>query len=157
VDPALIRRFFGGKEDLFTAVASAVVDPASALTALTSGPEDQAGERLLRYFLGLLGDVKRPGPLLGLIRSAMTSEHAADVMRTFLAERILRGIAETLHADQAELRAALVHAQLVGIAVTRYAIRLAPLTATSDDELVALVAPVLQHYFTAEHITMGKP
>ena len=31
VDPALVRRFFGGKEQLFTEVASALIDPERAL------------------------------------------------------------------------------------------------------------------------------
>jgi AcrR family transcriptional regulator len=157
VDPALVRRFFGGKEELFTAVASALIDPGSAVTIVANGPADQAGERLLRYFLALLGDVQRPGPLLGLIRSAVTSEHAAQLMRTFLDRTIVAGIAEALHADQGELRAALVASQLVGIAVTRYAVRLSPLTAADDDQLVGWVAPILQHYLTGDRITTEKP
>jgi AcrR family transcriptional regulator len=135
VDPALVRRFFGGKEELFTKVASALIDPASALTAVADGPVDQAGERLLRYFLALLGDVRRPGPLLGLVGSAVTSEHAADVRRRFLAGSALGGIAVRLHADHRELRTALVASQLVGIAVAWYAIRLAPLAAAATDGL----------------------
>lgn len=152
VDPALVRRFFGGKDELFTEVAQAVIGPGSAVAAVAQGPADQAGERLLRYFLGLLGDVHRPGPLLGLVRSAVTSEHAADVLRTFLAERVLGGIAGALQADQGALRSALVSSQLVGIAITRYATRLAPLTAATDDELVGWVAPVLQYYLMGDHI-----
>lgn len=157
VDPALVRRFFGGKEELFTAVASALIDPGGAVTAVAQGPADQAGERLLRYFLALLGDVQRPGPLLGLVRSAVTSDHAARVLRTFLAERVLGGIAEALRADQGELRAALAASQLVGLAVTRYAVQLGPLTAADDDQLVRWVAPVLQCYLTGDHVTPERP
>jgi len=157
VDPALVRRFFGGKEELFTAVASAVIDPASALAAMADGPVDQAGERLLRYFLGLLGDVRRPGPLLGLVRAAVTSDHAADVLRQFLAETVHAGIAAGLHADQPDFRAALVASQLVGIAVARYAVRLAPLAAADTDELAGWVAPVLQYYLTGDHTTQEEP
>ena len=157
VDPALVRRFFGGKEELFTAVASALIDPGSAVTAVAHGPAGQAGERLLRYFLALLGDVQRPGPLLGLIRSAVTSEHAAQVLRAFLARTILSGIAGALHADQGELRAALVASQLVGIALTRYAVQLGPLTAADDKELVGWLAPVLQYYLTGDPIAGEKP
>jgi AcrR family transcriptional regulator len=153
VDPALVRRFFGGKERLFTDVASALIDPARAVAAVADGPRETAGERLLRYFLSLLGDVQRPGPFLGLIRSAVTSEHAANLMRRFLAERVLGEIAATLHADRPDLRAALVASQLVGLAVARYAVRLAPLTATDHDELARWVAPVIQHYLTGDHLT----
>jgi AcrR family transcriptional regulator len=150
VDPALVRRFFGGKEELFTEVASALIDPGSVVAAVTAGPADQAGQRLLRYFLGLLGEVRQPGPLLGLVRSAVISEHAAHILRTFLAERVLGGIAEALHADQGELRTALTASQLVGIVVARYAVRLAPLAAADDDQLVGWVGPVLQYYLTGD-------
>jgi AcrR family transcriptional regulator len=148
VDPALVRRFFGGKESLFTAVASALIDPARALAAVTAGPPDRAGDRLLSYFLGLLGDVDRPGPFLGLIRSAVTSEHAAGLLRGFLADKVLGEIAATLGAGQPELRAALAASQLVGLAVARYAVRLPPLAAASPAELSRWIAPVIQHYLS---------
>ena len=66
----------------------------------------------------------------------MTSEHAAGLFRRFLAERVLGEIAARLDADRPELRAALVASQLVGLAVARYAVRLAPLTAAGAGELV---------------------
>jgi AcrR family transcriptional regulator len=152
VDPALVRRFFGGKERLFTDVASALIDPARALDVVAEGPPEAAGERLLRYFLSLLGDTRRPGPFLGLVRSAVTSEHAADLMRRFLAEKVLGEIAALLRADRPDLRAALVASQLVGLAVARYAVRLAPLTSADHDELAQWVAPVIQYYLTGDHL-----
>jgi len=148
VDPALVRRFFGGKEQLFTEVASALIDPERALAAVTKGPPSAAGERLLRYFLTMLGEAGQPGPYLGLVRCAVTSEHAAGLFRRFLAERVLGEIAARLDAGRPELRAALVASQLVGLAVARYAVRLAPLTAAGTDELVRWAGPVLQYYLT---------
>src|SRR5215470_6172377 len=138
VDPALVRRFFGGKEQLFTEVASALIE----------GPPSAAGERLLRYFLTMLGEAGQPGPYLGLVRCAVTSEHAAGLFRRFLAERVLGEIAARLDAGRPELRAALVASQLVGLAVARYAVQLAPLTAAGADELVRWAGPVLQYYLT---------
>ncbi|MGE5136726.1 MAG: TetR family transcriptional regulator [Gemmatimonadota bacterium] len=157
VDPALVRRFFVGKEGLFSDVAAALIDPAAAVAAVTGGSPETAGERLLRYFLRLLGDVRQPGPLLGLIRSAVTSEHAAAVMRRFLAERVITAIAAAMGADEPGLRGALVASQLTGLAVTRYAVQLPPLTAASVDDLVRWVAPVLQHYLTGTPIVAGHP
>jgi AcrR family transcriptional regulator len=152
VDPALVRRFFGDKERLFTDVASALIDPARALAVVADGPQEAVGERLLRYFLSLLGDVQRPGPFLGLVRSAVTSEHAANLMRRFLAERVLGEIAALLRTDRPDLRAALVASQLVGLAVARYAVRLVPLTAADHDELARWVGPVIQHYLTGDRL-----
>jgi len=155
VDPALVRRFFGGKEELFTEVAAALIDPDRVVTAVAAGATDQAGERLLRYFLALLGDVQQPGPLLGVVRSAVTSEQAAHALRIFLAQRVLGGIAEALHIDQGEVRAALAASQLVGIAVSRYAVRLPSLAAADDEQVIGWVAPVLQHYLTGDLQPVG--
>ena len=155
VDPALVRRFFGGKEELFTEVAAALIDPDRVVTAVAAGAADQAGERLLRYFLALLGDVQQPGPLLGVVRSVVTSEQAARALRTFLAQRVLGGIAEALHIDQGEVRAALAASQLVGIAVSRYAVRLPSLAAADDEQVIGWVAPVLQHYLTGDLQPVG--
>ena len=156
VDPALVRRFFGSKEQLFTAVASALIDPERALAAVVDGPAEQAGERLLRYFLSLLGDVSHPGPLLGLVRSAVTSEHAARLLREFLADGLLRDIAASLASKRPGLGAALAASQLVGLAVARYAVQLPPLTAASTEELVSTVAPVLQYYLTGHAISLKE-
>ena len=153
VDPALVRRFFGDKEQLFTAVASALIDPERAVAVVTGGPPGAAGERLLRYFLSLLGDVSRPGPLLGVIRSAVTSEHAAGLLRRLLAEQVLREIAVSFPSGRPEFGAALAASQLVGLAVARYAVRLPPLTAADTEELVSAIAPVLQYYLTGQPIS----
>ncbi len=148
VDPALVRRFFGDKEGLFSAVAAALIDPPAVVAAVAGGPPEAAGDRLLRYYLGLLGEVSQPGPLLGLIRAAVTSEYAAGLMRRFLAERVLSEIATALGSSQPQLRGALVASQLVGLAVTRYAVRLAPLAGAGPAELAPWIAPVIQHYLT---------
>jgi AcrR family transcriptional regulator len=153
VDPALVRRFFGGKEQLFAEMATALIVPERAVAAVTEGAAEAAGERLLRYFLSLLGDVAHPGPLLGLIRSAVTSEHAAGLLRRLLAEQVLGEIAASLRADTAELGAALAASQLVGLAIARYAVRLDALATADPDDLIRWTAPVIQSYLTGSRIS----
>ncbi|AQZ64651.1 Transcriptional regulator, TetR family [[Actinomadura] parvosata subsp. kistnae] len=148
VDPALVRRFFGGKEQLFSAVVTDVFRPEQALPMLLDGPRAGLGERLAAYVLGLLGEVERPGPLLGLMRSAATSAHAAALIRTFLADEMLGKLTRQLGTDHPELRAALAAAQLVGLAITRYAVRVDALVTADPAELTAWAAPALQRYLT---------
>jgi AcrR family transcriptional regulator len=152
VDPALVRRFFGGKEQLFSELATALIVPERAVAAVTEGAPEAAGERLLRYFLSLLGDVSHPEPFFGLIRSAVASEHAAGLLRRLLAEQVLAEIAASFRAETAELGAALAASQLVGLAIARYAVRLDPLAAAGPDDLVRWVAPVIQSYLTGRHL-----
>ncbi len=153
VDPALVRRFFGSKDQLFTEVAAALIVPGRALAAVADGAPEAAGERLVRYFLSLLGDVSQPGPLLGLIRSAVTSEHAAGLLRSLLAEQVLGELAASLGPGTTDMGAALAASQLVGLAVARYAVRLDALAAADTDDLVRWVGPVIQSYLTGSHIS----
>ncbi|SPL88318.1 Transcriptional regulator, TetR family [[Actinomadura] parvosata subsp. kistnae] len=148
VDPALVRRFYGSKEQLFTAVVTSVFQPEQAVTMLLDGPRGGLGEHLAAYVLDLLGDVRQPGPLLGLIRSAATSDHAAALIRQFLANDMLGKLTQQLGVDQPELRAALAAGHLVGIAIARYAVRVDALVAAEPDELIAWIAPALQRYLT---------
>jgi AcrR family transcriptional regulator len=153
VDPALVRRFFGGKEQLFSEMAAALIVPERVLAAVADGAPEAAGERLLRYFLSLLGDVSCPGPFFGLIRSAVASEHAAGLLRRLLAEQVLGELAASLRPETAELGAALAASQLVGLAIARYAVRLGPLATADIDDLVRWVAPVIQFYLTGSSVS----
>lgn len=148
VDPALVRRFFGDKEQLFSAVVAAVFRPDETVALLLKGPRGKVGERLARHILDLLGDVDDPGPLLGVMRSAAASEPAAAVIREFLAEQMLGRVTEAMAVEQAKLRAALAASQLVGLAIARYAVKVDAMVSAEADELIPWIAPALQRYLT---------
>ena len=123
---------------------------------MASGEAATAGERLLRYFLSLLGDVSSPGPFFGLIRSAVASAHAAGLLRRLLAEQVLGKLAVLFQPQTAELGAALAASQLVGLAIARYAVRLDPLATADIDDLVRWVGPVIQSYLTGSHLLLKE-
>jgi AcrR family transcriptional regulator len=148
LDPAMVRRFFGGKEQLFSAVVTSVFQPEQAVAMLLDGPRGKIGGRLAEYVVGLLGEVERPGPVLGLMRSAASSEHAAALVRQFLANEMLGRLTQKLGVDHPQLRAALTASQLVGLAITRYVVRAEALVSTETNDLIAWVAPTLQRYLT---------
>ncbi len=51
--------------------------------------------------------------------------------------------------EQAPARAALAVSQLLGMALTRYVLRLPPTVALAREEVVAWLGPTLQRYLTA--------
>lgn len=81
--------------------------------------------------------------LLVLLRSAVTNEQAADRMREVFAAQVAPALAAALGPDRAARVAGLVSAQLLGLALTRYLLRLPAVTALSPDDLVAGLAPAL--------------
>ncbi|MFH5880587.1 hypothetical protein [Arthrobacter sp. NA-172] len=48
------------------------------------------------------------------------------------------------------MRGNLVATQMVGLMLLRYVVRLEPLASASQDEVVRLLAPNVQHYLTGE-------
>jgi AcrR family transcriptional regulator len=148
VDPALVHHYFGSKEQVFIAAMALPVDPGEVLPDVLAGDRDQLGERFARLFLGLWSDPAFREPMLALLRSATTSERGAQMLREFVASSMLRRVASAVDAPDAQLRAATAAAQLVGVVLLRYVIGVPPLATATDEEIVALVAPTLQHYLT---------
>ncbi|MGV9241953.1 TetR/AcrR family transcriptional regulator, partial [Streptomyces nigra] len=65
-----------------------------------------------------------------------------------VASQLLRRIAGEIDAPDAELRAELAAAQLVGIAMMRYVIKIEPIASADIERIVERVAPVVQGHLT---------
>jgi AcrR family transcriptional regulator len=146
VDPALVHHFYGTKEALFIAAVRFPVNPAEVIPyVLDGGPRSEAGARLARMFLREWGKVEERGALIGLLRSAMTNEQAAEMLRQFVSAAFLARVSDQLDIPLLHMEAAA--AQMIGVAFLRYVLKAEPIASASDDELVELLAPTLQRYF----------
>jgi AcrR family transcriptional regulator len=81
VDPALVHHFFGAKTELFAAAMLLPVNPAELVQALLAGGPELIGERLIGTFLSLWDHAANRDVFIGLLRSAVTDEHAATLLR----------------------------------------------------------------------------
>jgi AcrR family transcriptional regulator len=149
VDPALVHHYFGSKEELFRATVSIPVDPAELVPRVLAGGRDEVGERLVRTFL-TVWDSPVGTAAVALLRSAMSNQWTARLLREFLVTQILRRVVEQLDLDPAELplRGALVATQIAGLAMMRYVIHLEPVASASPDTLAATIGPTVQRYLT---------
>ncbi|MFF7980340.1 TetR family transcriptional regulator [Streptomyces sp. NPDC007901] len=149
VDSALVHHYFGTKDQIFEAAISVAFAPAlNAPAAIADGPLDGVGERLTRFIFGVWENPATRTPLLAIVRSAVNNEAAATVFRRLIAAQLLRRIAGQLDLPDAELRAELAAAQLVGCAMLRYVIRVEPLASADLEQIVRRVAPVVQGHLT---------
>jgi AcrR family transcriptional regulator len=149
VDPALVHHYFGTKEQVFEASIEVAVGPLlSAPGSIAEGPLDGVGERLARFFFGVWENPATRKALLAIVRSAMNNEAAAAVFRRLISTQLLRRIAAQLDLPDAELRAELAAAQLVGIAMLRYVIKVEPLASADPDQIIQRVAPAIQAHLT---------
>ncbi|MGJ5825863.1 TetR family transcriptional regulator [Streptomyces ossamyceticus] len=152
VDSALVHHYFGTKEQVFEAAITLSFAPAvEAPRAVEDGPLDTVGERLTRFFFGVWENPATRTPLLAIVRSAVNNDTAAAVFRRIVATQVLRRIAGRLDVADAELRAELAAAQLVGIAMIRYVIKVEPLASADPEQIIRRVAPVVQAHLTAPH------
>jgi AcrR family transcriptional regulator len=148
VDPALVHHYFGTKDEVFAASIEMSFEPALVVpTVLGEGP-DGIGERLARYFIGVWENPATRAPLLAIIRSALTHDAAAKVLRGFVLRRVLERIAADLDVPDPKFRAELAASHMIGIAILRYVIQVEPLASADPEDIIAMVAPTLQRYLT---------
>ncbi|OLZ62211.1 TetR family transcriptional regulator [Streptomyces sp. IMTB 2501] len=149
VDSALVHHYFGTKEQVFEAAVTVALAPAlDAPVAIADGPLDGVGERMTRFVFGVWENPRTRAPLLAIVRSAVNNDTAAAVFRRLIAAQLLRRIAAQVDLPDPELRAELAAAQLVGAAMMRYVIKLEPLASADLEQIIARVAPVVQHHLT---------
>lgn len=146
VDPALLIHYFGSKQDLFVAAAGLPPGLTELLANLAVLPMPEFARSLVSMYLQFIDSDSSRNAILALVRSAVSNEQAARMLRELLTVELLSILVRlTDHAD-ARLRASLVAAQLVGIAMLRHVVRAEPVATASPDEIVALVAPVIEQY-----------
>jgi AcrR family transcriptional regulator len=143
VDASMVMRYFQSKAGLFTAAVATDLQ----IPDLRSVPSSHRGELLVRYFVGRWEGPAADDKLIALLRTAVTSEAIAGQVQAILGQRLTERIAP-LGEEQAPERAALIAAQLLGLALCRYILRFEPLASLPADEVVAAVAPSVDRYLT---------
>ncbi|MGW0760443.1 TetR/AcrR family transcriptional regulator [Streptomyces sp. NPDC002814] len=149
VDSALVHHYYGTKEQVFEAAVEVAFAPALKVRdAVVEGPLDDVGERMTRVIFGLWENPVTRTPLLAIVRSAVNTEAAAAVFRRLVSAQLMRRIAGRLDAPDAELRTELAAAQLVGVAMMRYVIKMEPVASVDVEQIITRVAPVVQGHLT---------
>lgn len=144
VDPALVIHHFRTKEALFAAAHRLPFDPTEVLDGLVDVPPDRRGAAIAQAFLRAMC---APGsPAATLLTTAATHEAAARSLREFVQGAVIEHGRPYVTGPDAELRLALVSAQLIGIAAHRLVVGLPALVEPDLDALAAVVAPTIQRY-----------
>jgi AcrR family transcriptional regulator len=136
VDPALVIRYFGSKQDLFAAAAEFTLD----LPDLTATKPDAVADALLPSFFAVWED---DTTFVALLRAAMTSPAAADTMRQVFATQVAPKLA-AITPDHPAQRAGLMGAFVIGLATTRYVLANPAVADLSHDELIRWARPVIR-------------
>jgi AcrR family transcriptional regulator len=136
VNAAMVNRYFGSKEGLFTEVVERALD----IRYLVDGDRATLAERLARRMVYGREDTADESsiPLLLMLHSA-TEPRAAELIRTSLDRNVLRPLAECLEGPDAEVRAAMVVAQCTGFAILNQMLRPRAIVEAQKEELMCLL------------------
>jgi AcrR family transcriptional regulator len=152
VDASMVMRYFRSKAGLFTAAVTMDLQ----VPDLGSVPARRRGEVLVRHFISRWEDPVREDEMTALIRTAVTSETVAGQLQAVLGQLITEPIADLGNEHAAE-RGTFIAAQLLGLALCRYILRLEPLASLPPDDVVAAVAPSVQRYLTRAAASPSAP
>jgi AcrR family transcriptional regulator len=150
VDPALVYHYFGSKEGLLEAATAPPQRWLESVAQTWTTPVPELGSALLRLMLGAWAD-DEIGPVLRAILQTAAHDPGTREKLGRVVEGSLMGVSH-LGADERDrqVRSGLVASQLMGLAMMRYVWRIEPVTSMPDDELVAAIAPNLQHYIEGD-------
>jgi AcrR family transcriptional regulator len=145
VDPSLIVHFFGSKRELYEAAISA--PPAPVLEDVAVG----AGNTSLTLLCDVLEYLDRPDvhdAFVAEVRSALTTSDLDTILDRFVFLPLNAQLFDSLEGADAELRHALVRAQVTGVVMGRYVYPHEPLATLGAREVAEALAPSIDQYLT---------
>jgi AcrR family transcriptional regulator len=143
IDPSMVMRYFESKRGLFNAVMTVEL----RIPDLRDHPRDKLGEALVSHFLNRWEESSDDSLQL-LLRSSASNEEAAERMRSIFRDQIIPMVSRLRGEAGSREAAALIGSQMVGLAYTRYVLKLPPLLAMPRQMIVRVIGATIQRYLT---------
>ena len=150
VDPSLIVHFFGNKVNLLAESIDWPFDPEVQMPMLLDGGKRDVGRRLAELAIRTWDETGTRHPVFTLLRAGLTEPEAAEMLRTFMTERLYAPLMKQLGSDDPELREGLVVSQIIGVGMGRYVLKFDGLAQAKSEDVIDWLAPVLQRYLTGK-------
>ena len=140
IDPALVMQYYGNKEGLFAAAARWRDDEQRVLHAAL---EDVPAAALADFFAHFEDNETRDS-MIALMRNCLTHPSALEVMRDDVMCERKAAVARKIRGEDAELRAGLFAACMMGLGMARHLLQVEPVASASRADLERVFRPVLQ-------------
>ncbi|WP_163505604.1 TetR family transcriptional regulator [Fodinicola acaciae] len=147
VDPAMVFYFFGNKQGLFGAAIDMYAGLPPAIDAMFAAGLDGIGDRLVRTLVENM-DQSDKAPLALLNGPGPQPDYVEGLLREYIEREITGRLTALLDAPDAAMRVGMVNVQLLGLAVTRYVIKLEPIASATVNELVERFGAIAQRCLT---------
>lgn len=140
IHPSMVMRYFGSKEGLFAAAATFDLQ----IPDLSVVPREEIGRTLVTHALQRWA--AEGGELSALLRIAVTHDAAVDRLETILRNQIAPALSAVCGERSGTTCAALVTTQMLGLALTRFVLRLPSVTSLPDVTLIDEIGATIQSY-----------
>ena len=140
IDPALVMQYYGSKEGLFAAAAKWSSDHETVLAA----PKEQVPAAALHDMIEKFEGAGDREAAVALMRNCLTHPEASRIMRDEVMCDRAAGVARTIGGDDAELRAGLIGACMIGLGMARYLLEIPAVANASREDVQRLMEPVLR-------------
>ena len=159
VDPSMVLYLFGSKAELFRESLRLIIDPDVLVAAMAEARDDATSAPEWCGRIWRSGRTRTPPPAWWRCCSRPPrTPMPTTAFRGFMQSYVLTAVSGVLGGgEQARLRAMLAATNLVGTAILRYVMRVAPLATLPRDDVVKLVAPSVTRYLTADAEELGLP
>lgn len=162
IAPDVLASLYRNREELVRAALQLPFDPASAVPRLVGPGLDGMGERLVRAAMAVMQSDQMRSDIayVGRVASGGLGAGSAGVVDAvglvrgafdFVQDTVVDRALESLGVPDARMRGTLITSYLAGVMITRYVVKMEPLASASDDEVVALVAPLIQRTLDPRH------
>jgi AcrR family transcriptional regulator len=146
VDPALIHHYFSSKSDLFAqTVLDLPLDADRLVDDVLAGPRDRIGPAAVAAFLAAYD---APGGarerFTAMLRSAVAEEIVQRPLSEFMSKEVFGAIAERVGHSDFKLRGQLAVSLVLGMALSRYILRLPALESAPDQVLIESLGRAMQ-------------
>ncbi|MEV4410641.1 TetR family transcriptional regulator [Catellatospora sp. NPDC049609] len=148
VDPALVRHYFHTRQELIDEATELDLDIRRMVRVVVHGSPKLAGRRLVGTVLAVWDSPEAGLVPMARLAAALTDQNAAALARTDLIEQFLGEVITRLGADQPRLRAQLIAAQLLGLALFRYLVSEPVLASATAPGLTAVLGDAVGCYLT---------
>jgi hypothetical protein len=137
-----VMRYFGSKEGLFARATAFDLQ----LPDLSQVARARIGATLVGHFVEIWEGSRSNGSLISLLRAAASNDDAAAAIRTIFGGQVVPMLARVVPPAELFVRAGLVATQIMGLAVTRYVLKVPPVVAMDRAQLVKVLGPTMQRY-----------
>jgi AcrR family transcriptional regulator len=142
IHPSMVMRYYGSKEGLFAAAATFDLE----IPDLSDVPREEVGRTMIRHFIRRWE--ARGEELPALLRVSLTHEQARERLLELFRDQVAPALAKVCGSERAPVCAALVATQTIGLAFTRYVLRLPPVVELPEDVIVDRLGATLQSYLS---------